>query len=212
MILCDIGNTFLHFYNHGKVWKEEPHQLSSKDSSEVIIYISVNEESTKSLLYSHPKCFDLTPYLYLDTAYKGLGIDRIASCLAIPNGTIVDAGSAITIDTMHNGIHLGGCILPGIERYRELFSTIDVLDCDFNLSVDLDAFPQNTQDAISYGVLKSIVSMIAQSSKGKKIYFTGGDGKFLSRYFPNSIYDDLLIFKGMQNAISTHITSRGIKL
>ena len=48
--------------------------------------------------------------------------------------------------------------------------------------------------------------------KNKKIYFTGGDGKFLSRFFENAIYDDLLIFKGMQNIITTKITSKGIYL
>ncbi|EES89284.1 type III pantothenate kinase [Helicobacter canadensis] len=212
MILCDIGNTFLHFYYRGRVWKEKRNNLSQKDSSEVVIYISVNQESTRSLLLSHPYCFDLTPYMNLDTNYKGLGIDRIAACNAISDGVIIDAGSAITLDIMHDGLHLGGCILPGIAQIQKGFKSISVLDCGINLSVPLDTLPQNTKDAVSYGILKPIILLIENFSKNKKIYFTGGDGKFLSRFFENAIYDDLLIFKGMQNIITAKITSKGIYL
>ena len=212
MILCDIGNSFLHFYYRGRVWREAKTQLTPKDPKEVIIFISVNEDSAKSLLDSHPYCFDLLPFVSLDTNYKGLGVDRIVACNAITDGVIVDAGSAITIDIMHQAIHLGGCIMPGISRYREMFSSIAVLDCEFNLGVALDTFPQNTKDAVSYGMLKSILLMIENLSKGKKIYFTGGDGKFLSRFFENCIYDDLLIFKGMQNIFTNKIISKGIQL
>ena len=161
---------------------------------------------------SHPRCFDLTPYLELDTTYKGLGVDRIASCMAIHDGVIVDAGSAITIDIMQQGIHLGGFIMPGIAQYRKMFSCIAILDCEMNLAIDLEVFPQNTRDALSYGMLKSIVLTLKNASKNKKIYFTGGDGKFLSHFFENSFYDDLLVFKGMQKSIQDHFTSKGIYL
>lgn len=168
MILCDIGNTFLHFYYRGRVWKEKRNNLSQKDSSEVVIYISVNQESTRSLLLSHPYCFDLTPYMNLDTNYKGLGIDRIAACNAISDGVIIDAGSAITLDIMHDGLHLGGCILPGIAQIQKGFKSISVLDCGINLSVPLDTLPQNTKDAVSYGILKPIILLIENFSKNKK--------------------------------------------
>lgn len=212
MILCDIGNSFLHFYYHGKVWRESKDNLSVKDSKEIIIFISVNEELTKTLLYSHASCFDLTPFLSLDTNYKGLGVDRIAACKAIKDGVIVDAGSAITIDVMQQDIHLGGYILPGIAQYKKVLGLIPILDCEMNLGVSVDTFPQNTRDAVSFGMLKSILLMIENTSKSKKIYFTGGDGKFLSRFFVNCIYDELLVFKGMQKVITEEITSKGIVL
>ncbi|WP_297812711.1 type III pantothenate kinase [uncultured Helicobacter sp.] len=210
MILCDIGNTFLHFYYRGRIWKEEKNKLTPKDSKELVMYISVNEDSTNALLCTHPRCFDLTPYVNIDTTYKGLGIDRIAACKAISDGVIVDAGSAITVDVMHQGIHLGGFIMPGITQYRKMFSSISVLDCEINLAVGLDTFPQNTRDAVSYGMLNSIVLVLKQTSKNKKIHFTGGDGKFLSRFFKDCFYDDLLVFKGMQKAINENFTSQGI--
>ena len=43
MLLCDIGNTFLHFYHKGKIWKEKPYSLSKKKENLLIYYISVNE-------------------------------------------------------------------------------------------------------------------------------------------------------------------------
>ncbi|MDE5591995.1 MAG: pantothenate kinase, partial [Helicobacter sp.] len=70
----------------------------------------------------------------------------------------------------------------------------------------------NTRDEISFGVLKSILVIIENTAKNKKIYFTGGDGKFLSRFFKNCIYDNLLIFKGMQNVISEKIMPKGTNL
>ena len=209
MILCDVGNTFLHFYQHGKIWKETKDSLSQKDSKEVIFFISVNQDSTNALLLSHPQCFNLSPYLQIDTAYEGLGIDRKAACASIRDGVIVDAGSAITIDIMQDNIHLGGYIMPGISQYRKMFSEISVLDCELNLAVDLEAFPQNTKDAISAGILKSLFLSIHTISKNKKLYFTGGDGKFLSRYFVASIFDDTLVFKGMQKIIAEKITQKG---
>ncbi|TLD84032.1 type III pantothenate kinase [Helicobacter sp. MIT 11-5569] len=212
MILCDIGNSFLHFYYRGRIWKEDKHALSQKDPNEIIIYISVNKDSTKALLRSHKRCFDLCDYLNLDTTYKGLGIDRIAACMAINDGVIVDAGSALTVDVMHQGIHLGGFIMPGISQYRKMFSNITILDQEINLAVDLHSFPQNTKDAISYGMLKSIILTLQTTTKNKRIHFTGGDGKFLSHFFENCFYDDLLVFKGMQKAIKENFTAKGIYL
>ena len=172
MILCDIGNSFLHFYAHGRVWKETKHALTPKDPKETIIYISVNQDSTNALLRSHKHCFDLREYLTLDTTYKSLGVDRIAACMAIDDGIIVDAGSALTIDIMHQGIHLGGFIMPGISQYHKMFKNIAILNQPMNLAVDLNTFPQNTKDAISYGVLKPIVLMLQSTSKNKTIHFT----------------------------------------
>ena len=39
------------------------------------------------------------------------------------------------------------------------------------------------------------------AAKVKKIYFTGGDGKFFAKFFENSIFDNTLVFKGMQKAL-----------
>ncbi|RDU57337.1 type III pantothenate kinase [Helicobacter sp. MIT 99-5507] len=201
MFLCDIGNTYLHFFCRGKMWKEKATQITKKNHDIPIYYISVNKKNEKKLLESHPKCLNIENYINLDTIYKGLGIDRKAACLSIQNGVIVDAGSAITIDIMQSGIHLGGFILPGLDTYNKLFSNIEVLNLNFNLNVSLTSLPQNTRDAISCGCIKSIILMIQNAAKNDYIYFTGGDGRFLSKFFNQSIYDNTLVFKGMLKAL-----------
>lgn len=203
MLLCDIGNTFFHFFYRGRVWREEPNALTRKNEDYCIYYISVNARNERKLLESHSNCQNIADLIALDTIYKGLGIDRKAACFGIDNGIIIDAGSAITIDIIQERVHLGGYIMPGIESYKKMFSKIDVLNVEFNLGVSLDSIPQNTRDAVSYGCLKSIVLSIESVAKDNFIYFTGGDGKFLSRFFPNSLFDNTLVFKGMQKALES---------
>lgn len=203
MILCDIGNTFFHFFYRGRVWREEPNALTRKNEDYCIYYISVNARNERKLLESHSNCQNIADLIALDTIYKGLGIDRKAACFGIDNGIIIDAGSAITIDIIQERVHLGGYIMPGIESYKKMFSKIDVLNVELNMGVSLDSIPQNTRDAVSYGCLKSIVLSIESVAKDNFIYFTGGDGKFLSRFFPNSLFDNTLVFKGMQKALES---------
>ncbi|RAX58939.1 pantothenate kinase [Helicobacter monodelphidis] len=212
MVLCDAGNSYFHFYYSGKVWKVQPEKLERDEVLLPLYYISVNPKSTKKLLEIFPEAINLSPYMMLNTAYKGLGADRIAACLGIGDGVIVDAGSAITVDVMQCDIHLGGFILPGLATYSKMYRAISsALETNLNLTIELNAIPQNTRDAVSYGALKSILLMIEGSAKNKKLYFTGGDGKFLARFFPDAIHDDSLVFKGMMRAI-TEVSERGISI
>lgn len=203
MILCDIGNSFFHFYQEGRIWKEELSQL--KTNSKNIFYISVNASAEENLCRSNPRSINLAPYFALNTTYRGLGIDRVAACEGVFDGIVVDAGSAITIDAMQEGRHLGGYILPGIssyiETYRKISPALDVLP---SLSIEYDALPQDTKEALGHGMLKSIIGLIEKTSNGKNIYFCGGDGKFFSRFFAKSIYDGALIFRGMKKALERY--------
>lgn len=202
MLLCDVGNTFLHFYHNGKIWKEKPYHISQKKDSLTIYYISVNERFEHCLLASHPKCINIGNYIDIESAYEGLGVDRKATCKAIEDGVIIDAGSAITIDVMSEGVHLGGYIMPGLSTYKAMCAEIsNALDKEFEPSVSLSQLPLNTSDALSFGALKSVILMIKNTSRTKRLYFTGGDGKFFSKFFENAIYDNTLIFKGMQKAL-----------
>ncbi len=202
MILCDIGNSFYHFYKEGKVWREPVSGMPSLAEDEQIFAVSVNADALQRLSRKYDT-IDLSDELPFDTEYVGLGADRAFACYAANDGVIVDAGSAITVDIMQEGLHLGGFILPGISTFVESYAKISKrLDVGFNMGVNLDALPQNTKDAISYGTMISIVGAIKEASRNKFIYFTGGDGKFLSRFFENrSAVDDTLIFKGIMKLI-----------
>lgn len=203
MILCDIGNTYLHFYDFNKIWKNLPNNIDKKFLNSDIYYISVNSENEQKLLKKHKKSYNMAKIIELNTSYHGLGIDRKAACVCIQDGVIIDAGTAITIDVMENGIHKGGYILPGLASYTKSYKNISLaLDKQINFGIDLDMLPNDTQSAISFGVMRSIILSIKDTIRDKKAYFTGGDGKFLAKFFEKEgIYNEMLVFNGMSFSI-----------
>jgi type III pantothenate kinase len=205
LILCDIGNTTFHFYINGK------HQKYLLDEDiplfdEKIYYISVNEKATSKLKHSNKNSIDLEPFIAFQTKYKGMGVDRKTVCHFVVDAVIIDAGSAITVDIMKNKKHEGGFILPGLDSIINTYPKISSkLDIEFNPKVNLDKIPFCTQDAISYGILKSIIEPIKKViDKNQKLIFTGGDGKLLSQFFDNSIYKEDLIFENMKGIINAN--------
>jgi type III pantothenate kinase len=198
VILCDIGNTHFHFNYNGKLIDSNKCEFKQKK----IYFISVNEEKTKELLQKNPDSINLINFINFETSYVGLGIDRVMACKTIENGIVIDAGSAITIDIMSNKVHLGGYILPGLDALNKSYSLISKkLDYNFNMQIELDILPVNTIDAISFGAIGMVINFIKNISKDKKLYFTGGDGVYLSKFFDNSIYIKDLVFRGMKETI-----------
>ncbi len=204
MILCDVGNTTYHFLIDGKDYRyllEEELPFIS----EMIYYISVNDKATEKIESFYENCINLEKFLDFKTAYKGMGIDRKVACCSLKNAIIVDAGSAITVDMMKDGIHQGGFILPGIRKFEQMFEQISsTLKYEINTKVNLDRIPLCTQDAISYSILKSIILPIKDFAKDENIIFTGGDGNFLSTYFDNCTYKENLIFENMKGLIDAN--------
>ena len=184
MILCDIGNTSAHIWNNGRTNTINIEKFGNFKIKDTLYYINVNDR-----VHMPEVCKNLE---------KGLGVDRAFACYSINTGIVIDSGSATTIDLMNNGTHLGGVILPGIESYLQAYASISPrLKCHLNTQLDLDTLPQRTIDAISYGVLKSVIDIVNNLSCGRDIYITGSNGAFFQRYLPNSIYNKNLIFDGM---------------
>ncbi len=201
MILCDIGNSDAKILENTKFSSLNFEEFTAFESDEKVFYINVNH-SLKRTVAQKSNFINLEPYFRFDTIYQGLGVDRIAACYIIDEGVVVDAGSAITIDVMSNSMHLGGFILPGIASFRKAYAEISpILKCEFNTQISLDAFPQRTIDALSYGVFKSMFLLIQNTAHNKKLYFTGGDGQFLANFFDKAIYDKMLVFRGMKKVL-----------
>ena len=72
---------------------------------------------------------------------------------------------------------------------------------ELNYKVCTESLPLTTKDGISYGIIASIKSIIEKHQKGKMIYFTGGDGEFLSSLFEGSVFDEALVFQWMMRAL-----------
>ncbi|ASM38251.1 MAG: type III pantothenate kinase [Campylobacter sputorum] len=201
MLLCNVGNTNANFFDDGKISSMDIANFMSYVPKEKVYIINVNE-SVKDKISSNSNFIDLEPYFELECDYVGLGVDRIANCYAISDGAIVDAGSAITIDIMYQGVHLGGAILPGLSFLQKAYSSISPrLNVGLNTQISLDSFPQNTLNAVSYGTILPIVLIVEYMSKGKKIFFTGGDGEFFIKFFDKAIYDKTASFRGMLKII-----------
>ena len=201
MILCDIGNTTFHFLDGRKSIKISL-DTTLPDFDKKIYFISVNKKATKKLKAKYPKAINLKNHIDFKTSYQGMGIDRVVACMSIDDGIIVDAGSAITVDIMKNGIHKGGFILPGLNSYKKIYPRISKkLKFEFEVNTKLDHLPQSTNEAINYAILSSIITPIKNIAKDKKIIFTGGDGKLLSAFFKASTYKRNLIFISMKKII-----------
>lgn len=201
MILCDIGNTTFHFLDGRKSIKI-PLDEQLPTFTKPIYFISVNKRATKKLKEHYPKAINLKNHIHFDTKYQGMGIDRIVACMALDNGIIVDAGSAITVDVMENGKHKGGFILPGLNSYKKIYPEISKkLRFEFDTHIKLNKLPKNTNEAINYAILNSIITPIKNIEDGKDIIFTGGDGKLLKYFFKKSVYKRNLLFDSMKRII-----------
>ena len=197
MILCDVGNSYAKLYIDKNILRLNIEELE-KFKNEKVFFINVNERA-KQLLAGFSRWIDLAPYVRLQTEYEGLGIDRKVACLGIKDGVVIDAGSAVTVDIMQNGIHQGGFIYPGKKALRNAFITISPLLKQEIVPCNEHRLPLNTQEAIGCGYYRPLVALV--ESFELPVFVTGGDGRAFVKLFTNAIYDESLIFKSMETIV-----------
>ncbi len=199
MLLCDIGNTSFHFYDGSRDWRHDVATFDPASLTQEIAYICVNSEVSLKLA-KLANWIDLALHVKRDSYYETMGIDRIMACEFIDNGVIIDAGSAITVDYMKAGCYEGGFIYPGINAMQYAFASISPrLKYPFNFDVDLGKMPKNSQDAISYGFLAPLQSLL--SGFDAPLILTGGDAPLLKPLFEDAQLEPLLLFCGMAKII-----------
>ena len=206
MILADIGNSYFHIYDGEKVEHLTYEDAIDTYRDETLYYISVKHQLT-SKIEAMENWKNISSLMKIDGEYDTMGVDRKALCLSHENGIFVDAGSAITVDVVTKGRYTGGFILPGLKAYLKSYKSISLaLDIDLSKDLKLTHLPTTTKEQISYGIITSIKALIDKHSDGKKsnnrkLYFTGGDGMFLSQYFEKAVYDEMLVFDGMRQVL-----------
>lgn len=199
MLLCDIGNTSYHFLDENRDYKESVKSFSPESINENIYYICVNPQ-IKKVLENLDNWIDLAAHVDMKHYYETMGVDRIFACEAIDNGVIIDAGSAITVDVVEDGVFQGGFIYPGTIAMNQTYKNISsALEYPFNYKLDLQTLPKNSRDAISYGYLKTLYAEV--TSYKKDIYVTGGDAELLLDIFSNATLEKNLIFDGMKKVL-----------
>jgi type III pantothenate kinase len=199
MLLCDIGNTSLHFFDGINDYKKDVEHFDSLSIKEEVFYICVNPR-LKEIVKLLKNWQDLSLHVDMKKYYETMGIDRIMACEAVHDGIIVDAGSAVTVDIVEDGIYKGGFIYPGKFAMQKTYKDISTaLDYSFNFEVSLDKMPKNSQDSISYGYLKTLYAEVM--SHNKEIILTGGDADEFAKIFPSAKVDKKLIFIGMNTIL-----------
>jgi type III pantothenate kinase len=201
VLLADIGNTHFHIYNGKMVEHLTYDDAIAKYKSEELCYISVKYQLSSEIEQIR-SWKNISSLMTIKNEYDTMGADRKALCLSHTDGIFIDAGSAITVDVMENCIYRGGYIFPGLKAMLNAYTGISsALDVELNKQISLEQLPTTTKDGISYGIIASIKALIDKHSHGSKLYFTGGDGKFLSTFFENAVYSELWLFDGMREAL-----------
>ena len=199
MLLCDIGNTSYHFLSQTQEYKEGVATFDPKSIEETVYYICVNLAVAQQLK-DLDNWIDLQPYIDKRHYYETMGVDRIFALQTIRDGIIIDAGSAITVDLVRDGVFEGGFIYPGVEAMEKTYANISpALHYSFNFELNLDKMAKNSQDAISYGFLKTLHCEVR--SHQLPVFLTGGNAQELHKIFGDATVDGHLIFKGMKKII-----------
>lgn len=204
MLLCDIGNTSYHFLDENRDYKESVKTFNPQTIQEKVYYICVHPQVKKNV-EKLENWIDVAQYIDMKNYYETMGVDRIVACKSIDDGVIVDAGSAITVDLVHDGIFQGGFIYPGSRAMSAAYTNISsALEYTFNYELDLSTLPKNSRDAISYGYLKTLHREVV--SHNKVIYLTGGDAHKLLHIFHNAKINQNLIFDGMKKILKNELS------
>lgn len=158
-------------------------------------------------------------YKGLKLAYKQprqLGVDRWLALLAVhsrsePSWLVIDAGSALTVDFLNEGRHLGGFIAPGIESMQQV--CYEKVDSPPQRDGIVAALGLDTASCIRLGIWEMTRIFVEQQLKrfsaeyplGQAI-FTGGDGEALYRECSAGVdeelrkrlsYDPCLVCRGL---------------
>ncbi|WP_457592327.1 type III pantothenate kinase [Hydrogenimonas sp.] len=202
MILCDVGNSRIHLYD-GEHLRHFSHAEGLKRfKNEKVYYICVNERMQSRIEEEAPGWTDISGRGVLETRYRGLGADRKAVCLAICDGVVVDAGSAVTVDVMERGTHLGGWIWPGISAFKKAYAGISgALDVEMDPALLTGRLPLDTASAVNFAVFASVKKLVESFASGRPVTITGGDAALFAPLFTGAVVDELLVFRGMEKMI-----------
>lgn len=140
-----------------------------------------------------------------------MGVDRwlaMLACMKISHSKtfiVVDIGTAMTIDAVKDGIHLGGWIVPGVSLLKQsLFkNTQRVFGDDKKLTST--SFGNDTPRCVDNGCTAQILGMLLMAEREMlknvekyETFLTGGDKNiFLDLNIQNVFEHENLVFEGL---------------
>ncbi len=202
MILCDIGNSRMHFFDGERLEHLGFEEGFARHGSGRVRYICVNERVRERIGREAPGWVDVAAPQMLRSDYRGLGIDRVAVCLAAEDGVVIDAGSAVTVDFMDRGRHLGGFIWPGIAASRRAYAGISPkLAIGIDPRIPTDRLPLDTAGAVSFALFAPVKMAVERFAPQRPVTITGGDAPLFAPLFPGAKVDELLVFRGIEKML-----------
>ena len=224
-LLIDVGNTSLKavLWDNEQAQPADINNLPWLQITEVIYACVGRSDLLNDILTqaasNNITCFEakVTKTLGdLVCAYEhvgNLGIDRwlalIAGFTLYPHKAciVVDAGTATTIDVLDNeGKHLGGWILPGLDLMTSSLTQNTQRVFDDGKTPFTNELGKNTPNGLKNGALVATIGAIEQAKlnltaqkteQAPQIIFAGGYGSLLQQQFAGSIFDSLLVMKGL---------------
>ncbi|MDR0438272.1 MAG: type III pantothenate kinase [Bacteroidales bacterium] len=144
------------------------------------------------------------PIINMYETPETLGLDRLALAVAAvklapqTDALVISAGTCITYDFITSkSEYRGGAISPGLRmRARALHEYTERLPL-VDLSIDIDYCGTNSTSAIQSGILKGTqdemeakILFFKEKNPTGKVFFTGGDQKYLVNSTKNRIFAD----------------------
>lgn len=175
-------------------------------------------------------CFDRTTPVPIAVEYDKamLGTDRIAAAVgavelygADKQMVIIDAGTAITIDFVANGVFVGGNISPGVDmRFEALSEKTALLPLCSPMVLEGEECKvgKTTADAIKFGVMQSVfyevkgyIEAFCKKNGENLIIFIGGDAEYFVNQIKNAIFAGRkVMYSGLNRILEYNAKSESI--
>mgnify|MGYP002735206881 CR=1 FL=1 len=120
--------------------------------------------------------------------------------------------TAITADMVDaSGMHLGGCIAPGVERLIGSLTAGTALQA--GRAETVSGLQRTTEGCVDAGINLMLEGFVAQLKgiadqempKGYRVVVTGGDARRLSRHLPEATLVEELVFDGLALACPVRV-------
>ena len=153
-----------------------------------------------------------------------LGTDRIAVAvgvvceMGIKDALVIDMGSAITFDSIEDGVFKGGNISLGVAmRFRALHEFTAALPLCHSTE-PTEEFGRSTTEAIEQGVMQGVlheiegyVERVSKKNVKKSLIFCGGDAESFVNRIKSAIFAPRkLMFTGLNRILEYNVSKGNI--
>lgn len=146
---------------------------------------------------------------------RSVGPDRLAAAAGAAargarSAVVVDAGTAVTVDTLAGGVFMGGAIMPGLGMMLDALhrgtAALPSLDPAQAVRTAAEGLPgRSTRGAIAAGTVEAYLGAVTRlatrslelAPPGAVLFLTGGGSPALAGQLPDPIHVPDLVLEGL---------------